>query len=87
MKALFGNPQQHTLGCLRGVSSCPRVASGWMENVACGPCSPELSNSYSDTASKIVTFAFTFTLMKIQQTPQILACHSLAPHTDAAYRL
>ena len=42
--------------CLRGVSR-------WFTPLACGPGSPELSESYMDMASKLITF--TFTLKKI----------------------
>ena len=43
-----------TCSCLRGVSR-------WFNPWACAPCSPELSKSYMDMASKLLTFTFTFT--------------------------
>ena len=43
--------------------SCLRGFSKWLYPLACGPGSPELSESYTDMASELFTFTFTFTFI------------------------
>ena len=58
---------------LRGVSM-------WFTPLACGPGSPELSKSYMDMASKLLTFTFTF-------TSRVCAmCGVLLPHATLLCR-